>query len=169
MNAGIVLSDSTDKKSHAAFLGDELKTFSVDTNEELLELIDRYEPRVIAFNVGTETSMKEFNKKEEELKEEGHSFMPTSHEPRRSKRLEALKTRIIHSADEKPEIIRFEPHITADELALHGDSGLESLGVDPSGIENAGEFDAVLGAVTSRFYSQNQFEDLGVIVPEAIE
>lgn len=169
MNAGVIITDNTDKESYAAFLGDKLQTYAFKTNEELLELIAKHDPRVIAFDAGTETSMKEFNKNEEELKEEGHSFVPTSHEPRRSKRVEALKTSILHNTDKQVEVIRFEPKITADELALHDDSGLEALGIDPSGIESAGEFDAVLGAVTSRFYSQNQFEDYGVIVPEALE
>jgi hypothetical protein len=70
---------------------------------------------------------------------------------------------------ESPDIIRFEPSITAEQLAIHDDAGFKSLGIDTSGIRSARQFDAALGAVTARFYSQNQYEDLGVIVPESLE
>ncbi len=68
-----------------------------------------------------------------------------------------------------PALIRFEPHITAGELAIHGDDGLESYGIDTSGIRSAEQFDAALGAVTARFYQQNQARDIGIIVPENME
>jgi len=83
--------------------------------------------------------------------------------------MEALKAQLFENMGaERPEVIRFEPQITADELAIHDDSALGSYGVDSSKIESAEQFDAMLGAITARFYEQNQVKDLGVIIPEPL-
>lgn len=170
MIGGIILTHRKGENCSLAFLDDGLETYSVETNDEIMKLVDEKNPSVLAVNVSDETSIKEFTNKEEELKEEGFIFQPTSHEKQKVKRFEALKARCRQELGEDcPEFIRFEPQITAEELALHGDDALESLGIDSSVINSAGEFDAVLGAVTARFYSQNQYRDLGIVVPENLE
>lgn len=169
MNAGLVLKDDTSKDSHLVFLGEEVSCYPLSTNKEITDLVGDREPKVLAVDVGTDVPREELNKKEEELKEEGHVFTPTSHEPKRARRLEALKAHLFEEMGaERPEVIRFEPQITADELAIHDDSGVESYGVDPSKLENSEQFDAMLGAITARFYEQNQIRDLGVIIPEPL-
>ncbi len=169
MNAGIILKDSLDEKSPVVFLGDEVSCHSVETNEEIAELIVERQPEVVAVDAGTEQSPQEFTKQEEELREEGHAFTPTSHEPRKTKRLESLKARLFQEMGAaQPEIIRFDPNITAKELAIHGDEALKSYGIDGSSIGSAEQFDAMLGAITARFYEQNQVKDLGVIIPEPL-
>lgn len=170
MIAGIILQEETGKDCQIAILGDELVCKAVKTNPEIVEILEENKPEIVAVNVGTESSINELNDQEEELKEEGYSFTPTSHDAQKSRRLEALKNRMQRDMGaEMPEIIRFDPQITAEELALHGDQALESFGIDTSEIRSAEQFDAVLGAVTARFYQQDQFRDLGVIVPESVD
>ncbi|MFB6204649.1 MAG: hypothetical protein ABEJ75_03310 [Candidatus Nanohaloarchaea archaeon] len=167
MNAGIILSDDTEKDCQIAFLGDKLETFSVRTNDEIVELVMEREPEVVAVDAGGEEAREELTDNEEELKEEGYIFTPHSHQDEKRKRLDALKNQLFKEMGaEQPEFIRFDPQISAEELAIQGDSGLESLGVDTADIGSAGEFDAVLGAVTARFYTQNNVRDMGIIIPE---
>lgn len=167
MIAGLILKDAPGVECGLAFLGDELETFSVESNEEIIELLDEKNPDILAVDISDETSLKEFNKGESDARESGHIFTPVSHEGEKVKRFEALKAGCRQALGQDcPEFIRFEPQITADELAVHGDDGLRSFGVDTEGIHSADEFDAVLGAITARFYQQNQFEDMGIVVPQ---
>jgi len=166
MIAGIVLKDEPREDCGVAFLDEELETYSVESNEEIIELLDEHKPEVVAVNASDKTSIKEFSKKEEELREEGHIFTPLSHESELVKRFEALKAGCQQSlGPDMPEFIRFEPSITAEELAIHNDDGLSSFGLETGDIHSSEEFDAVLGAVTARFYQQHQFDNFGIIVP----
>ncbi|MFB6203386.1 MAG: hypothetical protein ABEK01_02740 [Candidatus Nanohaloarchaea archaeon] len=168
MIAGLVLKDDVEKDSQLAFLGDELESVQASTNEEIIEEIEERKPEVLAIDAG-ETGRDEFSKQEEELKEEGYTFSPASHNKMKARRFEALTEQLFQMlGEQKPEVIRFEPAITSEELAIDGDEALESYGIDAENIMSAQAFDAVLGAVTARFYSQGQFEDLGVIVPEPL-
>lgn len=168
MIAALILKDNLEEDSQIAFLGDELESFSVKENSELIELIEEYEPELIAANVGLRQGKEELTKEEQELKEEGHIFTPNSHKEKTVKRLDALKAQLTHETGLQPKFIRFEPQISAKELAIDSDNALEGYGVDSSEINSVGEFDAVIGTVTARFYQENQYEDLGVIVPEAV-
>lgn len=168
MIAGLILKDNIEEESQIAFMGEEVETFSVNENPELVDLIEEYEPELIAANVGLEQSQEELTKQEKELQEEGFIFTPNSHREKTVKRLETLKAQIVHQTGLQIDFIRFEPQISAKELAIDSDQALESYGVDTSSINSVGGFDAVIGAVTSRFYQENQYQDLGVVVPEAV-
>ena len=170
MISGLILTDSKDQKSCIAFLDDSTKCFELESNEEIVDEIVKRKPEILAVNAGNDEIRGELTEKESELKEEGHTFTPTSHNKMLSRRLEALESQLFaEMGAEGPEIIRFEPAITSKQLAIDGDSALNSMGIDTSEIGSAREFDAVLGAVTARFYQQNQFSDMGVIVPENLE
>lgn len=170
MIAGLILKDTTEEDSLIAFLDEELEIHNVSTNQELAELIQQKKPEVIAANVGTNEGPEELNQDEKDLKEEGYVFTPTSHEAKRSRRMEALNAQLFEMMGaESPEAIRFDPHITAKELALHGDRGIKSLGVGTEEIKSSEQFDAALGAITARFYQQNQYTDMGVIVPDSMD
>lgn len=160
-----MLTDDIEKESSLAFLDEELKCFKLSTNEEIVEKISEKKPEVLAVNVGTKQAQQEFTKEEEELREEGHIFTPNSHQKRKVERMQSLERHLNHEMGGEIEIVRFEPQITARELAIDSEKDLASIGVEGE-ISGAEEFDAVLGAVTARFYSQGQFNDLGVIVPE---
>lgn len=169
MIAGLVLKPTVEEKSQLAFLGDSLECVEAETNTDIVDKIIERRPEIVAADVGSEEGPRELTDKEQELKDEGYSFTPSSHDVKRTRRLEALEAQLFKEMGaEAPEIIRFDPKITSDELALHSDRSLESIGVEADGIESAQQFDAVLGAVTARFYQQNQFKDLGVIVPESM-
>ncbi len=167
MIAGLILSNSEQEESHISFLGDETASFSIKKNSDLMEKIKEFNPEILAVDCGTEQMREELTPQEKDLKEEGYSFTPTSMEKKKSKRLQALKASLKREGVH-PEFIRFEPYITAKELAIDTDQALNSMGVDPNSLENSHQFDAMLGAVTARFYQQDQFQDLGVIVPESL-
>ncbi len=169
MIAGLILTSDGEKKCNIAFLGDKTETFSVKTNSEIVEKIEEFQPEIVAVNVSSEQSREEFTKGEKDLIESGYSFTPSSSETKKVKRLQSLKAEIEHKTEDLPDFIRFEPHITSEELALDSDKSLESIGVSADNIGSAKEFDAVVGAVTARFYQQNQYRDLGVIVPESLD
>ena len=170
MIAGLILKDDTSKNSFLSFLGDETFCYELSTNPEIVEEIQKKKPELLAVDSGMESGIGEFTDKEEELREEGHSFVPTSHEKMKKRRLEALKSQLFEAmGNEAPEIIRFDPVLTSKELALDSDEALESLGVETKNIKSAEQFDSVLGAVTARFYQQNQYRDKDVIVPEPLQ
>ncbi|MFB6245725.1 MAG: hypothetical protein ABEJ03_05265 [Candidatus Nanohaloarchaea archaeon] len=169
MVGGLILKDSLDEDSVLAVIGDETRTFSASTNEELADLFESQGIDVVAVNAPMNLRRSEFNEQEEQLRDEGHIFQPSSSQKTLARRLEALKDIAFERmGSESPDFVRFDPQITSKELAIEGDEGLESLGVAPDGIESAEEFDAVLGAVTSRFYQQNQFEEKAVVIPEPL-
>ena len=168
MIAGVILSDSLDRETRVAFLDDELDVHSVETNAEIVELLDEYQPEVIAFDVGTDQGKDEFTSDEQDLQDEGYIFTPNSHQEKKVERLQSLEKHIKHKLGYIPEFIRFEPQITARELMLDDEEALSSIGVEGD-IDGAREFDAVLGAVTARFYSQGQYEEYGVVVPESLD
>jgi hypothetical protein len=169
MIAGLVLSDKEQLDSEIAFLGDEVKTYSLDTNEEIVEKISELEPEIIAVNSSGEITREQYSDQEEDLKDEGYNFTPSRTESKKIKRLQALKAVLNRDMLDSPEFIRFDPQITAEELAIDGDKALNSYGIGPSNIDSARQFDAVLGSITARFYQQEQFQDLGVVVPQSLE
>jgi predicted nuclease with RNAse H fold len=164
MIAGVILSDSLEEDSKVAFLGDELSVFSVETNEDIVDLFDEFKPEVVAFDVGTAQSGKEFTKAEKDMKEEGFIFTPNSFQKDKVERLQSLEKFTKHRLSYLPDFIRFEPQISAEELKITSESDLESFGISGD-IGGAKEFDAVLGAVTARFYEQGDFEEMGVVIP----
>lgn len=166
MIAGVIISATDNEPVHIAFLGeDTTRTVSIDDNEEIVGELKGAEPDIIAVDADTEYGDDMFSDREEELKEEGFNFTPSSAEKRKVKRLQGLKAILRRDMEIPPDFIRFDPFITAEELALDGEKALESLGIDTSGINSARQFDAMLGAVTARYYDQGEYRDLGVIVP----
>ncbi len=170
MIAGLILSDSKDKHSRISFLGDETHTYTVDSNEEIIEKMSEHQPEVLAVDVDDSEGPEEMTGDEQDAQDEGYSFTPNAHQSMKQKRFRALKEQLFRDMGaEQPDLIRFDPHITARELALDSDEALESLGVDTDEIEHSGEFDSVLGAVTARFFQQGSFTDLGIVIPEPLE
>jgi len=164
MIAGVNL--KTEGESKLAVLGKELIITSLDTNQEILEALPE-EVEVLAVNAPLENG-KGLSEKEEELIDEGHMFSPSTHNKRLNRR--ALHFKQLMSENRlATELIRFDPMITSKELAIDGDNALESHGVSSKKISNAEEFDAVLGAVTARFYQEGQCSDFGVQVPEPLK
>ncbi len=166
MIAGIILSETDEQEVHIAFLGDDVtETVSIKDNEKIVEKLKERSPEIIAVDADTEYGDEMFSDREEELKEEGYNFTPSSAEKRKVKRLQGLKAILRRDMEMPPDFIRYDPFISAKELALDDEKALESLGIETSGIDSARQFDAMLGAITARYYEQGEFRDLGVIVP----
>lgn len=169
--AGLILSGEKGSKSFLSFLSDDgLEVYNVEKNSEIVEMLGNHETAYLAVDVGSKESREEFTSEEEELKEEGHVFTPNSQAMMKVRRLEMLQRQVVDElGDGGPEFIRFEPYITADELSIHSDEGLNSLSINTDSINSSKEFDSVLGAVTARFYSEGQFEEKGVVIPEPLD
>lgn len=170
MYCGIIFAEDDSKDSQVAFLGEEIKVFTVTSNKEIIELVSERKPDLVAVNTGME-DINHLSAEEEELKEEGFIFTPSRHDTHRVRRFQSFEGLLKRSMsmDEVPEFLRFNPSITRKELAIDGDSALESYGIETEDINSAGEFDAVLGAVTARFYDQGQADDRGIVVPEPLQ
>lgn len=165
MIAGLVLSDSEDVESGIAFFGENgVETLSIlDTTEIADEIVER-EPDVLAVNTGNQV-IRELSEDEEELKEEGYMFKPASMQKKKVKRFQAIQKTVNHRTGTAVEFIRFDPQITSKELAIDSESALVSYGIETDELDSTLEFDALLGAVTARFYQQGDFRDLGVVIP----
>lgn len=161
MIAGLYL---TEDQCTLAVIDEEIKIEEYETNEEIVMNLEDID--VLAVNAPLTTG-RELEQQEEELEEEGYIFSPGAHNETLRRRASHLK-QLIEQKGVMTEMIRYDPMITSKELALDGDKALESMGFQTSEIKKSRDFDAVLGAVTARFYDQDQFEDLGVIVPEAL-
>ncbi|PSH00205.1 MAG: hypothetical protein BRC28_00730 [Nanohaloarchaea archaeon SW_4_43_9] len=169
MIAGLMLASKEENKSSLAFIGESsTETFSIKDTGGLIDLILERKPEILAINCGTELNGDNLTKNEEELKEEGYSFTPSNSEKKKVERTRAIERSVKHHMENPPEIIRFDPFISSRELSLNSDDSVESLGVDTSNIGSSHEFDAVVGAITARFYSQNQYTRSGVVVPENV-
>jgi len=164
MIAGLYL--KTDMESKLAVLDKKLNITSLDTNQDIIDALPE-EVDVLAVNAPLESG-KGLSEKEEELIDEGYMFSPSTQNKRLNQRALHLKQLMVENGLHA-ELIRFDPMITSKELAIDGDKALESYGVSSEGISGADEFDAVLGAVTARFYQENQCEDFGVQVPEPLK
>ncbi|MFB6145314.1 MAG: hypothetical protein ABEJ99_02290 [Candidatus Nanohaloarchaea archaeon] len=170
MIAGLVLTDNEEEDSALAFVSDDkVETFSIKDTQEIVEKIKEKGPEILAADIGLEQRGEDLTHQEEELKEKGYSFTPTHTETKNVKRLQAIKAVLDRDMEMPPNFIRFDPFITAEELAIDEENGFESYGIDTSDLSSAKEFDALLGAVTARFYEQNQFTELGVVIPGKVE
>ena len=169
MYCGIIFAEDDSKDSQVAFLGEKIEVFTVTSNEDIIDLVSERKPDLVAVNTGME-DINHLSDEEEDLKEEGFIFTPSRHDTHRVRRFQAFEGLLKQSiaVDEVPEFLRFDPVITRKELAIDGDSALESYGIETGEINSAGEFDAVLGAVTARFYDQGQAEDRGIVIPEPL-
>jgi predicted nuclease with RNAse H fold len=168
--AGLDLAETDDINSAVAVLSDgEVRSEEFETNEEILDFLEDEKPEVVAVNSGMEES-RELGEGEEELEDEGFIFTAAKDDTKRVRRFQDLEKRLIRrlDADERPEFVRYAPMITSRELAIDSDAGLESYGIETGEIRSSREMDAVLGAVTARFYQQGQVKDMGVIVPEPL-
>jgi len=169
MLCGIVLGETEEEDTSIAFFSDELESFTVSSNEEVVELVKEKKPSIIAVDTALE-ERRRLSDEEEQLQEEGFIFKAAKDDVKKVRRFQSLKAHIAHelTGDEIPEYIRFDPVITGRELAIDSDKALEGYGVNPPDIDSSSEFDATLGAVTARFFQENQVRDLSISVPEPL-
>lgn len=165
---GIKVSGEREQPCGIAFLGEELETFSETDDERILELLDERRPKIIAFSVpiqGSGRTPKGFTEAEQELVDEGHSFLPRDHKDSKELERALFLKNSIKRLGFMPEMMECRPRVTADELEIHTDAELEEHGIPADGIESTWEFDAVLAALTAKLYDNEHFEEKGFIVP----
>lgn len=111
----------------------------------------------------------QFRSGEKELVEDGHSMLPTGMRDRRLlERAEFLSNSIKRSGLGST-IIESNPKLVAKKLDVSGDRKLEAYGIDTTDIENVYEFDAVLLALTAKFFDEDQYEDKDIILPKSLD
>lgn len=168
---GIKVSGRKERPCGVAFLSERLETFSETDDGRVLELIEEREPKVVAFSTPLKRVKPgtEFSEEEEELVKEGRRFLPrgmmNKDETERAIFLRDSVKRLTFI----PQMIECRPEVTAQVLGIEGDEDLERLGVPAEEIHNTAEFDAVLAAVTAKFYANDRFEEKGFIVPKKLD
>lgn len=168
---GLALFGDKETPCGIAFLSDSVDTFSETDDEEILELVEEHRPAIIAFSTPLRGPVKEkgFNEDEEELVDEGHSFLPRSMMDKKELERAVFLKNSIKRLGITPDFIECRPLVTSDVLDVNGDEDLEDLGVTTGAIHNTQEFDAVLAAITAKFYANDQYEEKGFIVPKEME
>ncbi len=165
---GLVMQKSKDIDCGVTFLSDKVECFSEKEDESIVELIKERKPDVVAFNAPLNVSKtgEGFKKGEKDLIEEGFSFLPRSmHDSDKLERTEFMKD-ILKRKVPQAEIIECRPMITAEVLDIEGDKDLEELGIDTDEIHNTKEFEALLAALTAKYYANEMYRDKGFIVPK---
>jgi predicted nuclease with RNAse H fold len=110
-----------------------------------------------------------FREGEEDMVEEGHAFLPAEmHDNDEMERALFLKNSLQRSGF-MHEVIECRPMVSAEVLGIQGDDELGDLGVPTEGIRNMREFEAVVAAVTAKFYANDRFEEKGFIVPKRLD
>lgn len=169
---GIKVSGEREQPCGVAFLGDDLETFSETDDERILELLEDRRPTIVAFSApiqGGGRKPEGFTDDEQDLVDEGHTFLPREqHNTDEMERTLFLKNSIKRLGF-MPEMLECRPRVTAQRLEAHDDAALEAYGIPTDGIRSTWEFDAVLAALTAKLYDNQMFAEKGFIVPELDE
>lgn len=165
---GLVMQKSKDIDCGVAFLSDKVECFSETEDRDILELIKERKPDIIAFNTPLKASKtdQKFREGEQDLIDEGFSFLPRSmHNKHKLERTEFMKNTLKREVPQA-EIIECRPMITAEVLDVEGDEDLENLGIETEEIHSTIEFEALLAAITAKYYANEMYRDKGFILPE---
>jgi len=165
---GIKVSGERERPCGIAFLGDELETFSETDDERILELLEERKPNIIAFSVpiqGAGPTPEGFTEQEQELVDEGHTFLPRGQTDTREMERALFLKNSIKRLGFMPEMLECRPRVTADELGIHTDDELEDHGIPSEDISSTWEFDAVLAALTAKLYDNELYEEKEFIIP----
>jgi len=168
---GIKVSGERETPCGLAFLSDDVETFSETDDEQILKLIEERQPKIIAFSTSMQRSRpgEGFSEDEDELVDEGHSFLPRGMVDKDEIERAIFLRDSIKRLSFIPEMIECRPAVTMEALDIEGDADLEDFGIETSSIHNTQEFDAVLAAVTAKFYANDRFKEKGFVVPEQLE
>lgn len=165
---GLVMQKSKDIECGVAFLSDKVECFSEKDDKNILKLIKERDPDVVAFNTPLKAKKtdKEFREGEEDLIEEGFSFLPREmHDRNKLERTEFMKNTLKREVPQA-EIIECRPMITAEVLGIEGDDELEDLGLETEDIHSTTEFEALLAAITAKYYANEMYRDKGFVLPK---
>jgi len=111
----------------------------------------------------------QFRSGEEELIADGYSMLPTAMRDRRLlERAEFLSNSIKRSGIGAT-IIESNPRLVAERLDIGGDTELKAYGVETEDIDGVREFDALLLALTAKFFDEDKAVDKDIIIPETLD
>ncbi len=164
---GIKVSGKKDGECCVAFLYDNsLTVFSSSDDKFIVDKIVDERPSVIVFTNPAEVPKEEgFRESEEDLVEEGYSFLPRDMFGRGVIERSVF---LANSVKQKyqPEVISCRPRISSEALDVSDDSDLKDLGLKVEKVESMEEFEAVVAALTGEKYLDNSFVNKGFIIPK---
>ena len=149
-------------------LNHELELYSVRGNEEIIKRIEEEEPAVVAIDAPLSFYGKPFRDCDLEMRKYC-SILPLTFKGMRQLTERGMKlAKIVKEKD--VEVIEVYPHAT--KIALHEKEGDEELLrelVERAQIKNEHEYDAILCAITAKFYYEGKYRAFGkvdkIIVP----
>ncbi|MHC1582493.1 MAG: DUF429 domain-containing protein [Candidatus Syntropharchaeia archaeon] len=156
MIAGIDLSGSPKKISGLCIMGTTTKTFSVYRDEEILEIIEREKPEIIAIDAPLSFRGTAYRDGDREIRK-FYKILPLTFfgMKKLTERGIELKKRLGGYR-----VIEVYPHASKEVLGIKNPRDLEKFGVSVD-IKNEHEFDAVICALTGRFYFQGMYKKFG--------
>lgn len=186
---GIILKGGEDEDCGVAFITDAgVETYSTQDDEEIMELVKEYRPRIIALNAPQEVvadkifpgtveeetpldpeTAKLFRSGEKELIDEGYSMLPQDMRNRRVLERAEFISNSVKRSGVGARIIESHPGLIAKKLEVTGDHHLEAYGLETEDIENVWEFDAVLLALTAKLFDEDMCEGDDIILPKKPE
>ena len=180
---GIDLTAGKNKKSGVALLsGNNIKTCSLLSDDELLDFIDAEKPAIVSIDspLGLPGGGKEIDKKfgivrlaERELASVGIPSYPALINSMKFLTLRGIRLReLIKNANRKITVIESYPGAAQDILCIPRKQrglgllreGLRDLGLKGTGLETQShdEMDAITAAIVGRFYEAGSYEAMGI-------
>lgn len=156
---GINLSATEDHVTGVAQLEDnKIRTFSVYKDPDILEIINRFKPKIVVFDAPLVLSKEPYRCAEKEMVAFGYSPDPQNFEDLKTKIKRAINLR----TSVEDHITFLETHLPSVKKALNVSDAKQLQNVRVMNImKNQFEKEAVFAAVVGLFYSENMYEHFG--------
>lgn len=146
-----------------------IRTFSVYKDNEILEIINRFKPEVIAIDCPLAVIEKEFRSAEKEMQQLG--YLPKKLNSPELIEKEKRASSIKYTVENIAKVIECDIDITKKVLGVNNVKELKNVRF-LNIVKNEHESNAVFAAVTALFYKEGAFEQFGdeedgyIIVPK---
>ena len=165
MMIGIDLAGSERNITGICVMDHDIRTFSVRRDEEIIELVESAKGKIIAIDAPLSFHGKAFRDCDVEIREHCRIMPLTLHGMRR---LTERGMRLAKLFRRKYEVIEVYPYASKKFLDIKSEHDLKKFGVHAE-IKNKDEFDAIICALTAKFYLKGKYRTFGekdkIIVP----
>jgi len=156
---GINLSATDSHATGIAIIDDnKIRTFTVYKNPEILEIIERFDPKVVCIDAPLHLSANPYRAAEKEILAMGYNPEPQNmgDNKLKIKRAIEIKSSTLHECE------FIECHIDSVKKVLNVSEPKQLTNVRTMNIlKNQYEKDAVFAAVTAMFYTEGSYEEFG--------
>ena len=161
----------TDATGVATYDGGRIRTFTVYKDKDIMELINRNKPEIVAIGAPLVVVNKPFRAAETELQHLGFQLTPlnTGGMHQLAKRAASIK----YAIEATTKVIECYPSLTRQVLKISKAKELKNVGFGNI-IKNEHEEDAIFDAITALFYAEGNYDQFGdeeegyIILPKAI-